>query len=234
MDDKENKKIYFTPSMHVGLILDVPNTILSLLIRFDDQYSFLENFFSEFDGEIIALINGNSLTPYYDLNELLVSTITYLRKKANNDNKDFFSSFKEYFSSEKKILFDENCLLQIIKGMEKDDKLNKLKYSKTIYYQILQLKNILKEKYSSFLPNLFENFNKFISKPSSIRFSLRKIFEIFMNYSQYKYIIIISDGNSLENDEKMDNLIFEAETHNITVVTLLLPFKPLSKKKNLW
>ena len=44
---KKNIKISSTPSMHVGMILDVPNSILGQLIRFDDQFSFLENFFSE-------------------------------------------------------------------------------------------------------------------------------------------------------------------------------------------
>ena len=50
---------------------------------------------------------------YYALNELLISTLTYLSNKNNNDNNGLFSYMKGFFCSEKKKLFDENCLQQI-------------------------------------------------------------------------------------------------------------------------
>ena len=97
--------------IYVGLILDVSNDILHQLIKFDREKQFLENFFSEFDGEIITLINGNEETPYYNFNELLISAIDYLSDKNNS------IFYKSNFFGAKNYLFNKDCLQQIIKGM---------------------------------------------------------------------------------------------------------------------
>ena len=193
------------PPMYVGLILDVPNIILDQLIRFDEENSFLENFFSEFEGEIITLINGNEKIPYYDFNKLLLSSINYLLDYNKNNNNNLYDVMN-FFNFDKKNLFDQHCLQQIVKGMGNDKFYSELTHSKIIYNNILRLKDILKANFSSFLQNFFENFNKFISKPSSINLSFKKIFELLIytnKYTQNKYIIIISDGNSKQNDDQI-------------------------------
>ena len=72
-----NENRYSFP-IYLGMILDISNDILEKLIKFDKTKSFFENFCSEFNGEIMALINGNNNRPYYNLNNILLTTTNYL------------------------------------------------------------------------------------------------------------------------------------------------------------
>ena len=112
MDNKYDTSIlkHFSPSMQVGLILDVTNDVLDKLLRFDNQKNFLNNFFSVFDGEVMTLINGNEMIPYYDFNQLILTAIKYL----NDENIIYFKQ-KEINSKKGKNLFDEKCLYEIVK-----------------------------------------------------------------------------------------------------------------------
>lgn len=213
--------------IYVGLILDVSNDILHQLIKFDKEKQFLENFFSEFDGEIITLINGNEETPYYNFNELLISAINYLSDKNNS------IFYKSNFFGAKKNLFDIDCLRQIIKGINKNWYSFNFGYAKEVHKNILKLKDILSKYYSSFNPAFFENF-KFISKPSSIDLPIESIIRVFENRNKNNfdnnYIIIISDGDIKKNSKNIDYLKFEAQKKNITIVTLLLSENSGKKK----
>ena len=111
----------------------------------------------------------------------------------------------------KKNLFDEPSLVEILESDRNNITLCELIHSKIIYNNILILKDIISKHYNQFLPNLFEIFHQLISKPSLVVEPLKKIFQIFdSNYSENKYIIIISDGNSKKNLEELRNLINEA------------------------
>ena len=225
------------------MIFDVSKEDLRQLIRFDDQKNFLEDFISEIDGEIITLINGNEKIPYYDLNEILISSINYLGKTStiyskNNEGADFYC-----IGGKKKNLFDEICLNQIFKSLNEKNDLIK---AKEIYENLKKFKEILKISYSDFFyQDFFENFNQYISKPSSINLALKKIIEIIIKSSSgdigindsknqilekskpkddigNKFIIIISDGNTKENQTNINTLLKEAKNNNITIITVLL------------
>ena len=105
-------------------------------------------------------------------------------------------------------------------------------YQSLFEFNISLLKDIILKNYSSCPLNFFEYFKQLILKPSSVNLSLKKIFETFNNnYSKNKYIIIISDGNSKENIEDINNIINESKKNDITIVTLYLSKdKPLEKK----
>ena len=110
MNDDDNLKSSYLPPLYLGLIFDVSKEDLKQLIRFDNQKNFLEDFISEIDGEIITLINGNEKVPYYDLNEILISSINYLGEtntiySKNNEGADFYCN-----AGKKTNLFDEICL----------------------------------------------------------------------------------------------------------------------------
>ena len=101
-----------------------------------------------------------------------------------------------------------------------------------MYENILILKDIISKNYSAYVPNLFELFHQLILKPSLVNIPLKKIFEVFeQNYSQNKYIIIISDGNSQENEEELNKIINEAQKKEITIVTLYLTKYDIILKK---
>ena len=209
----------FALSMQVGLIFDVTNDVLDKLFTFDNKTNFLNNFFSVFEGEILSLINGDGIIPYYDFNQLLISAIKYL-----NDKNTISFKQKEINTKNKKNLFDEKSLYEIVKELKNSQKSFEFIHSGNVFKNYLTLKEILLKHYKTFSLNLFEKFDKFISKPSSVYLSIIKLFEVFKNYykSKNKYIIIISDGNSKEKEEDINNLIIESEKMNITIVTLLL------------
>ena len=215
----EQDKNLFSNNMFIGMILDVSNDILSRLIKFNNTKSFLENFYSNFNGEIVTLINGQDEISYFDLNNLLLSTINYL----GNENTISLINHNSYLNNSNQNLFNEKCLLEIFAQPENNDNSIEFINSKKIYENILNLKTILSKSYNQFLPNYFELFHKYISKPSSISLPLKKILELFeKDYIKNKYIIIISDGNTKPNSESIKNLIKEAKKNNITIVTYLL------------
>ena len=219
MNKALNPKPFGLP-IQVGLIFDVSNDVLDKLFTFDNQKNFFNNFFSVFDGEILALLNGNGIIPYYDFNQLLISAIKYL-----NDENTISSKKKEININYKKNLFDEKFLYIIVKKLKYIQKSFEFIHSRNVFKNYLTLKEILLKHYKTFSLNLFKKFDNFISKPSSIYLSIIKLFEVFKKFyykSKNKYIIIISDGNSKEKEEDINDLITESEEMNITIVTLLL------------
>ena len=46
----------FFPPIHIGMIIDVSKENQNELIRLDKEKNFLENFFSEYKGDIVTLI----------------------------------------------------------------------------------------------------------------------------------------------------------------------------------
>ena len=214
----QSKNLFYN-KMFTGMILDVSNDILAKLIKFDDTKSYLEDFYSKFNGEIITLINGQDEISYFDLNNLLLSAITYL----DNDITISLKNSNNFQNNLNQNLFDEECLLEIFAQPENNDNLIEFINSKKIYTNILNLKNILAKSYSKFLPNFFELFNEYISKPSSISLPLKKLLEAFdKDYIKNKYIIIITDGNSKQNSENLNNIIKLAKKNDITIATYLL------------
>ena len=205
-NSSENDNVNFTslsPPMYVGMILDVPNNILDKLINFKTKNLFLNNFFKEFDGEIITLINGDMETPFYNLNQLLLSSINYLNNEKNRKN-----------------IFNEESMYHIVKTIKKNN--NILTHSKKINYNISKLEDIISKNKSYEPPCFFKNFGKFISKYSYFKTSLTSIFKAFENYIENKYIFILSDGNTKEKSENIKNLITEAKNKDITIITILL------------
>ena len=219
----------YSPPMTIGIIFDVTNDILSQLIKFDKEKSFFENLCHDYKGEIISLINGNKEMNYYDINSLLLSAINYISNEIiiflKNQNKNSTNQGD-------KNLFDESCLVEIFETLRKNQDSIDLINSNIMYDNILILKDIISKNYSEFVPNLFELFNPLILKPSLVNIPLKKIFEVFeKNYSQNKYIIIISDGNSKETEEDLNKIINEAQKNEITIVTLyLIKYNTILKK----
>ena len=205
--------------MYVGLIFDVSKDILEKLIKFDNTNCFFENFCSTFKGEMLALINGNNERPYYDINNIILSATNYLSYEniiAARKNSSITNQPKEN-------IFDEECLLEIFDILESNEVLVDFINSKSFYEKILNLKNLLRKYYGAYLYNFFEHFDKLIKKPSSITLLLKKILEKYKNnYLPNKYIIIISDGNSIQNTEEVNELIKEAKENDITIVTYIL------------
>ena len=148
----------YSPPMNIGMIFDTSNDILSQLIKFNNQKSFFENFCSEFNGDLVALINGNEEVLYYDLIKLILSTKNYL------NDKDIISLKGEDSSFELKNLFDETTVIEIIKRMNNSRTLFKLINTRIIYNNISSLKNIILNNYSSYLLNFFEYFKQLILK----------------------------------------------------------------------
>ena len=109
--------------MFIGMILDVSNDILAKLIKFDDTKSYLEDFYSKFNGEIITLINGQDEISYFDLNNLLLSAITYL----DNDITISLKNSNNFQNNLNQNLFDEECLLEIFAQPENNDNLIEFK-----------------------------------------------------------------------------------------------------------
>ena len=220
------EKNVYTPPMSIGIIFNVSKDILSKLIRFDKIKSFFENFCKEYNGEIIALINGNEELPYYDINILILSAINYLSDK----NTIFLKN--QNINRVNKILFDEICLVEIFERLRNQENMSELIDSKIVYNNILILKDIILKSYSLFLSNFFELFEHLINKPSLVDLPLKKIFKAFdKNYSDSKYIIIISDGNLKENSEEINNFIDEARKKKIIIVTFFLSQKMNIDKK---
>jgi len=103
------------------LVINVSKENLKELINLNKEKNFLENFFSEFKGEIITLINGNEDIPYLDINELLVSLIEFLGKNSG----------KTAFNNEKKgNSFDEILLLKLFEGIKNNLGMSKIKNSR--------------------------------------------------------------------------------------------------------
>ena len=141
------EKNVYTPPMSIGIIFNVSKDILSKLIRFDKIKSFFENFCKEYNGEIIALINGNEELPYYDINILILSAINYLSDK----NTIFLKN--QNINRVNKILFDEICLVEIFERLRNQENMSELIDSKIVYNNILILKDIILKSYSLFLSN---------------------------------------------------------------------------------
>ena len=232
----------FPPPLYIGLIFDVSKEDLNQLIRFDNKNNFLEDFISEIDGEIVTLINGNEKIPYYDLNEILISSINYLCENntinlKNKEAEDFY-----FNKGKQKNLLDEITIKNIFSSVKKNCNLIN---SKKIYENMKKLKEIFKRLYSKFFSIDFF-LNHYISKPSSISLALEQIIEVIIKSTsealyrsdskEYdfkksepikdqgnKFIIIISDGNTKEIPKNA--LLNEAKNNNITIVTVLLKNK---------
>ena len=216
----------FFPPIHIGMIIDVSKENQNELIRLDKEKNFLENFFSEYKGDIVTLINGNEQIPYIELNELILSIIKNL-KDENKISPNEYGIF-DSISGKKKNAFENLTLLQIFENITKNNNLHKLTDAKIVYENLMQLKKILSDSYNSFLPAFFENYNNSISKPSSIIPSLNYIMKILSKNSKNNYIIIISDGVSKQDFGDVKDLLFQAQKMNISIATLLL-----SKDKNI-
>ena len=205
-------------SMAIGIILDVSKDILSELIKFNNEKNFFDTFLHEYEGEIVTLLNGNNEIKYFNINELLLSTINCIR------NGIFIPS------KSKKKLFEEKSIYNIIDNMKERKNLIEFINSKTAYYNYSTLHRILNESYNQYTPNLFEYFDKYIKKPSLLNIPLKNIFEnLKKNISKNKYIIIISDGNLNQSSEDMNNLLKECQENNISIITLLLSDKKIIK-----
>ena len=216
----------FFPPIHIGMIIDVSKENQNELIRLDKEKNFLENFFSEYKGDIVTLINGNEQIPYIELNELILSIIKNL-KDENKISPNEYGIF-DSISGKKKNAFENLTLLQVFENITKNNNLHKLTDAKIVYQNLMQLKKILSDSYNSFLPAFFENYNNSISKPSSILPSLKYIMKILSKNSKNNYIIIISDGVSKQDFGDVKDLLFQAQKMNISIATLLL-----SKDKNI-
>ena len=224
---------YYSPPIKkkIGLILDVDNNILEQLIRFDNPKSFLLNFFTDLNADVITLIRGNKNIPYYQLDNFLNSSRESLYDYKSN-NSLFFDSIKNALSffggkqSLSEIMINENLFQKMIKK----NSIFKLISSNTICEDIYSLQNFITQNFSSFNQKLFDAFGKL--NLSSIYSALNKVFEVFNNYrnkSKLKYIVIISDGNLKENDSQIQKLINTAKKNNITIISILLSKK---KKEN--
>jgi len=86
--------------MQIGMLLDVSYNILNELLPFKGEQKFLNKIFCELSGKIMTLINGKHNMPYFDLNELLISSTKYL---------------KNYFSKNKYELKKKNYLMNLCK-----------------------------------------------------------------------------------------------------------------------
>ena len=215
-----------TLPMYVGMIFDVSKDILEKLIKFDNTKNFFEIFCSNFNGEILALINGNKDRPYYDINNIILSTTNYL----SFENAIFEGTPINKQSKEN--IFDEQCLLEIFDILESNENMSDFINSKKLLDNLVKLKDLISNNYNEYLPNFFEHFDKLISKPSSIVLLLQKILEKYKNnYLPNKYIIIISDGNSSQNTEEINHLINEAKENNIIIVTYIISDKDNINKK---
>ena len=214
-----NEEPFSSFPMYVGLILDVTKNILEQIIKFDNTKNFFEDFCSKFNGELLALINGNKNRTYYDINNLILSIIDYLSYEnivsIRNDN--------TITNQTKENMFNEESLLEIFDILECKQNLCDFINSKTLYQNIIKLKDLISKNYSAYIPNFFEHFDGLITKPSSITLLLKKILEKYKNnYLPNKYIIIITDGNSNQNAEEITELINEAKENNITIITYIL------------
>ena len=168
---------------------------------------------------MLALINGNSNRPYYEVNNIILSITNYLSfQNAISEGNNISITNKP-----KENMFDEQCLLEIFDILESNENMCDFINSKLIHQNLKKLKDLISKNYKSFLPNFFEHFDKLITKPSSITLLLKKILEKYKNnYLPNKYIIIISDGNSIQNTEEVNELIKEAKENDITIVTYIL------------
>ena len=212
----------FFPQIQIGLVINVSKENLKELINLNKEKNFLENFFSEFKGEIITLINGNEDIPYLDINELLVSLIEFLGKNSG----------KKAFNNEKKgNSFDEISLLKIFEEIKNNLGMSKIKNSKEVYENILKLKKIILDSYKLFISTFIENLYNSISKPSSILIPLKNIMKVLSKYNEDKYIIIISDTSSNEKLENVKDLLIQAEKMNITIATIFLSKSKKIKKQ---
>ena len=91
----------FFPPIHIGMIIDVSKENQNELIRLDKEKNFLENFFSEYKGDIVTLINGNEQIPYIELNELILSIIKNL-KDENKISPNEYGIFDSFSGKKKK------------------------------------------------------------------------------------------------------------------------------------
>lgn len=176
---------YSPPSKNIGLILDVKGEILSKLLRFDKQDSFVLNGFKDSKEKVITLINGTKDMPFYRLNNLLQSSFDFL----NNYSKSFGSTFNKFRNflpltgkkSISDVIDEENIFKTIKKNNTSFEPINSEKINKTI----LDIKNILSNSFGSFNQEKFISFNNHISKQSFINLTLNKIFDAF-NYTKKK------------------------------------------------
>ena len=222
-----DKDSYFYSDKYIGMILDVSNVILNKLITFNNkninnEKAFLDNFFCESSGEIMILIKGNFDLPYYDLNELLLSSTNYLKVSLKNNKK------------KKKELFDEIALSKILKNMNNNS--NKLLFVdfNTVYTNYLGLKKIISTNYSSFNINLFEHFDKYIYKSKSLYSPIKNILNnIKKKYLKNKYIVIISDGNTKLSKEEINDIKKISKNNKIMIIIIFLS-KNENKKKYIY
>ena len=221
---KENSNS--SPPVYIGLILDVSKNNLMNLLSLDGE-NILESLFSDLDAEILTIIKGDEENPYYDFNNLILSSINYI--KAIKNAEIFYKGYKKIknifqpFKTED----DSKELIEIMKNQS----LFRLMNSKFISEKIKLFRNL----FSDFSPLLDEIFDNHESKnDSSFPFylSFKKILEEFdkmegKNGIKNKYIIIISDGKT-EIIKERDKIIDEAHEKDVTIITLLL-----SKNKNI-
>ena len=212
-----DKDSNFYSAKYIGMILDVSNDILNNLITFSNEKAFLDNVFCESSGEIMILIKGNFDMPYYDLNELLLSSTNYLKDSL------------KYNKKMKKELFDEIALSKILKKMNNNS--NELLFAdfNTVYNNYLGLKKIISKDYSSFNINLFKHFDKYISKSKSLYLPIKNILNnIKKKYLKNKYIVIISDGNTKLSQVEINDIKKISKNNKIMIIIVFL-----SKNKNI-
>lgn len=193
--------------INLGMIFDVDKDNLSKLIKFNNEQNFFKNILSKFKGEIITLINGNQNYRFYDIDSLIVEA----KKSFLNDEVIIDAN-------------DEVNFIEIFKRMNFDPLLYELRDSSLVYHNYIDFRNNYMDNF-----DFFKDFDNLISKQSSISFPIKQIYDLFeKNYSENKYIIIISNGNSEPNIEELNNLKDIAIKNNITIITLYL-----SKNENI-
>ena len=141
---------YSPPSQinKIGLILDVIGETLSKLIRFDNNNSFILNYFKDLKPEEITLINGNKNINFYTFNNLLQTSYDSLENYSKN-NLSTLGTFYNYLFGKKSIsdIIDEE---NIFKTIKKNNTSFELVRSEKINKTILDIKNILSTSFSGF------------------------------------------------------------------------------------
>ena len=226
----------YVPKVNVGLILNVSNENLNELIKFNGKECFLRNFCSDLKSRIITLINGNKDTPFYELNNVMKSAIKYFEEKRRRDSLAFGACFLYGFFFKIPTIF-QLYLWELYSHFSSKDSIPEyeLENSDTILDNISQLEFFSKaNKFPVSLCNKNEEIpNNFESKSLIIKlkYLIEKLSKVNNNFEK-KYIIIISDGITLEKSEKAKELIIEARKKNIIIVTFLISKDIINEKKN--
>lgn len=225
----------YVPKLNVGLILNVSNENLNELIKFDGKECFFRNFCTDLNAEIITLINGDKETPFYELNNVMKSAIKYFEHKKTMDSLAFGAIGIFCFFLKIPLLFplilwniySHSCPKESISKYE-------LTNSNIILNSISEIESFSKDNKVPF--QFFDKNEPIPRNPQSIslivklKYLIEKLSKDSHNFEK-KYIIIISDGTTIEKYEEAKELILKAKEKNIIIVTFLLSKNKIKEKK---